>query len=92
MEEMIAEEHESSSAQIRTLLNEQRKTIIAEYCEKVSHREFFAAQAEQNAEFYRENYCDNNRIFVKRGIASNPQPPHRSGHGCTVGYDRDPPV
>ena len=27
-----------------------------------------------------------------RGIASNPQPPHRSGHGCTVGYDRDPPV
>ena len=36
VEEMIAEEPESSSAQIRTLLNEQRKTIIAEYCEKVS--------------------------------------------------------
>ena len=43
----IAEERESSSAQIGTVLNEQRKTIIAEYCEKVSHHEFFAAQAEQ---------------------------------------------
>ena len=47
VEEMIAEELESSSAQIRTLLNEQRKTIIAEYCEKVSHHELLAAQAEQ---------------------------------------------
>ena len=46
VEEMIAEERESSSAQIRTLLNEQRKTIIAEYCEKVLHHEFLAAQAE----------------------------------------------
>ena len=46
VEEMIAEERESSSAQIRTLLNEQRKTIIAEYCEKVSHHELLAAQAE----------------------------------------------
>ena len=33
VEERIAEERESSGAQIRTLLNEQRKTIIAEYCE-----------------------------------------------------------
>ena len=47
VEEMIAEEHESSSAQIRTLLNEQRKTIIAEYCEKVSHHELQAAHAEE---------------------------------------------
>ena len=46
VEERIAEERESSSAQIRTLLNEQRKTIIAEYCEKVSHHELLAAQAE----------------------------------------------
>ena len=46
VEEMIAEERESSSAQIRTLLNEQRKTIIAECCEKVSHHELLAAQAE----------------------------------------------
>ena len=48
VEERIAEERESSNAQIRTLLNEQRKTIIAEYCEKVSHHEFLAAQAEQD--------------------------------------------
>ena len=47
VEEMIAEERESSSAQIRTLFNEQRKTIIAECCEKVSHHELLAAQAEQ---------------------------------------------
>ena len=46
VEEMIAEERESSSAQIRTVLNEQRKTIIAEFCEKVSHHELLAAQAE----------------------------------------------
>ena len=47
VEEMIAEERESSSAQIRTLFTEQRKTIIAECCEKVSHHELLAAQAEQ---------------------------------------------
>ena len=47
VEEMIAEEHESSSVQLRTLCNEQRKTIIAECCEKVSHHELLAAQAEQ---------------------------------------------
>ena len=43
----IAEERESSSAQIRTLFNEQRRTNIAECCEKVSHLEFRAARAEQ---------------------------------------------
>ena len=49
VEEMIeiAEERESSSAQIRTLFHEQRKTIIAECCEKVSHHELQAARAEQ---------------------------------------------
>ena len=42
-----AEERESSSSQIRTFFNEQRRTIIAECCEKVSHHEFQAARAEQ---------------------------------------------
>ena len=37
----------SSSAQIRTLFDEQRQTIIAECCEKVSHHELQAAGAEQ---------------------------------------------
>ena len=37
----------SSNAQIRTLLEEQRQTIIAEYREKVSHYELQAAHAEE---------------------------------------------
>ena len=47
VEERIAEERESSNVQIRTMLDEQRRTIIAEYGEKVLHHEFLAAQAEQ---------------------------------------------
>ena len=54
VEERIAEERESSSAQIRTLLNEQRKTIIAEYGEKVSHHELLTAQAEQDRRILQE--------------------------------------
>ena len=50
----IEEERENAHAQIRTLLNEQRKTIIAEYCEKVSHHEFLAAQAEQDRRILQE--------------------------------------
>ena len=62
----IAEERESSCAQIRTLLNEQRKNDLSQSIAK----KFLitnSKQLEQNkiAEFYRENYCDNNRIFVK---------------------------
>ena len=41
------DERKSSKAQIRTLLEEQRQTIIAEYREKVSHHELQAAQAEE---------------------------------------------
>ena len=54
VEERIAEERESSNAQIRTRLNEQRKTIIAEYCEKVVHHESLAAQAEQDRRILQE--------------------------------------
>ena len=36
----------SSNAQIRTLLDEQRHIIIAEYCEKIGHHELQAARAE----------------------------------------------
>ena len=50
----IAVERESSSAQIRTLFNEQRRTIIAECCEKVSHHEFQAARAEQERKILQE--------------------------------------
>ena len=54
VEEMIAEERESSSAQVRTLFNDQRKTIIAECCEKVSHHELQAARAEQGRKVLQE--------------------------------------
>ena len=41
------DERNSSNAQIRTLLEEQRQTIIAEYREKVGHHELHAAHAEE---------------------------------------------
>ena len=39
------DERNSSNAQIRTLFEEQRQTIIAEYREKISHHELHAAHA-----------------------------------------------
>ena len=44
----------SSSAQIRTLFDEQRQMIIAECCEKVSHHELQAARAEQKRQILQE--------------------------------------
>ena len=41
------DECNSSKAQIRTLLEEQRQTILAEYFARVSHHELQAAQAEE---------------------------------------------
>ena len=41
------DERDSSNAQIRTLLEEQRQTIIAEYREKVRHHELHATHAEE---------------------------------------------
>ena len=41
------EERDSSNAQIRTVLEEQRQMIIAEYCEKIGHHELQAAHAEE---------------------------------------------
>ena len=63
VEERIAEKRESSSAQIRTLLNEQRKTIIAEYFEKVSHHELLAAQAEQDRRILQEELLRQQQDF-----------------------------
>ena len=63
VEERFAEERESSGAQIRTLLNEQRKTIIAEYCEKVSHHEFLAAQAEHDRRILQEELLRQQQDF-----------------------------
>ena len=44
----------SSNAQIRTLLDEQRQMIIAEYCEKIGHHELKAARAEEERQILRE--------------------------------------
>ena len=54
VQERIAEERVSSNAQIRTMLNEQRRTIIAEYSEKVLHHELLGAQAEQDRKVLQE--------------------------------------
>ena len=44
----------SSNAQIRTLLDEQRQMIIAEYCGKIGHHELQAARAEEERRILRE--------------------------------------
>ena len=59
----IAEERESSSAQIRTLFDEQRRTIIAECCEKVSHHELQAAHAEEDRKILREEFWRQQQDF-----------------------------
>ena len=63
VEERISEERESSNAQIRTMLDEQRRTIIAEYGEKVLHHESLAAQAEQNRRILQEELLRQQQDF-----------------------------
>ena len=48
------EERNSSNAQIRTLFDEQRQMIIAEYCEKIGHHELQAARAEEERRILQE--------------------------------------
>ena len=54
VEERIAEERESSNAQIRTMLDEQRRTIIAESFAKVSRHELLAFKTERNRRILQE--------------------------------------
>ena len=63
VQERIAEERESSNAQIRTMLDEQRRTIIAEYGEKVLHHELLAAQAEQDRRILQEELLRQQQDF-----------------------------
>ena len=63
VEERIAEERESSNAQVRTMLDEQRRTIIAEYSEKVLHHELLAAQAEQDRKILQEEFLRQQQDF-----------------------------
>ena len=53
----------SSSAQIRTLFDEQREMIIAECCEKVSHHELQAARAEQERQILQEELWRQQKDF-----------------------------
>ena len=48
------DERDSSNAQTRTLLEEQRQMIFAEYRKKVGHRELQAAHAEEERRLLRE--------------------------------------
>ena len=59
----IAEERESSQAQIRTMLDEQRRTIIAECSEKVLHHELLAAHAEQDRKVLQEELLRQQQDF-----------------------------
>ena len=65
VEEMIAEERESSSAQIRTMLMSSEKRLLLNIARKFLITNSLQLKQNMNAEFHRENYCDNNRIFVK---------------------------
>ena len=53
----------SSSAQIRTLFDEQRQMIIADYCEKISHHELQAARAEQERQILQEEFWRQQKDF-----------------------------
>ena len=81
VQERISEERESSKAQIRTMLDEQRRTIIAECSDKVSHHELLAAQAEQDRKILQEELLRQQQDFrevhqqdlMKQGIAKIPE-------------------
>ena len=55
----------SSNAQIRTLLDEQRQMIIAEYCEKIGHHELQAARAEEERRIQQEELWRQQQDFHK---------------------------
>ena len=53
----------SSNAQIRTLFDEQRQMIVAEYCEKIGHHEFQAARAEEERRILQEELWPQQKDF-----------------------------
>ena len=54
----------SSSAQIRTLFDEQRQLIIAECCEKISQHELKATRAEQEPQNLQEELWRQQKDFL----------------------------
>ena len=65
VEEMIAEDRVNSSAQIRIVLNEQRKRSSQSVARKFLITNSKQLEQKKNAKFYRRNYGVSNRIFVK---------------------------
>ena len=61
----IAEERESSSAQIRTLLMSKEKRLSQSVARKFLITNSLQLEQKKNAKFYRKNYGVSNRIFVK---------------------------
>ena len=59
------DERNSSNAQIRTLLEEKRQTIIAEYREKSVITNSKQLTQKKSADFHKDNYGDRNWNFVK---------------------------
>ena len=57
------EERNSSNTQIRTLLEEQRQMIIAEYCEQIGHHELKQLMPKKDAEFHEKNYGVSKKDF-----------------------------
>ena len=57
------EERNSSNAQIRTLFDEQRQMIIAEYCEKTGHHKLQAARAEEERRILQEELWRQQKDF-----------------------------
>ena len=57
------EERNSSNAQVRILLEEQRQMIIAEYCEKIGHHELQAAHAEEQRKIQQEELWRQQKDF-----------------------------
>ena len=53
----------SSTAQIRTLLDEQRQMIIAEYFEKIGHHELQASRAEEERRILQEEFWRQQKDF-----------------------------
>ena len=53
----------SSNAQIRTFLDEQRQIIIVEYCEKIGHHELQAARAEEERRILQEELWRQQKDF-----------------------------
>ena len=84
------DERDGSNAQIRTLFEEQRQMMIAEYREKVGHHELQAAHAEEERRLLQEQLWQQKLEFRE----AHQQKSHRNG-GITkipefyLRYDRE---